>query len=266
MADLLMALNWRVGAGRTAFLIAVIALTTVAILAIGEFISRVSGVSLIALQIAVWALWLIWLGVIFPRNRARDGDNQCRYPYRRAFGREILPGVAVAFSQLLRPVFSGVTAGVSEFPAAAYAVMALPLFCAGVAIVYSGALALGVARTLFVYEYVPTVEPVMTSGIFRILRHPLFLGGSMASFGLAIGTGNLTALELGMINICIIPIYVQLEDRRCCAALGRPYVDYRAVVGGVIPRRRSAMIRSASAHHDSGSIRPTNPRDFATTR
>jgi protein-S-isoprenylcysteine O-methyltransferase Ste14 len=264
VADLLTALDWKVGAGRAICLLAVIALTTLGMLALGGLVSEVTGMSPVVLQIAIWALWLLWLGVIFPRNRARDAGNHCRYPFRRAFRREILPGIAVAFSQLLRPVLSGISAGAS--PPAPYTAIGLSLFCVGAAVVFSGVSALGVARTLFVYEYVPTDEPVTTTGIFRILRHPLFLGGSLASLGLAIGTGTKVAVALGLVNVCVIPLYVQLEDRRCCATLGRPYVDYRAVVGGVIPRRRSAITPSALSHHDSGSIRPTRPRDFATTR
>jgi protein-S-isoprenylcysteine O-methyltransferase Ste14 len=142
----------------------------------------------------------------------------------------------------------------------------LPFLVLGVGILWSGVNALGVAKTLFVYEYIAASKPVTTDGIFRFLRHPLFLGGSLLSLGLAICTNSQLAVELGAINACVIPIYVRLEDRRCCNTLGQEYMDYRAAVGGVIPRRRSAINLSALEHHPSGSIGPTTPRDLATTR
>lgn len=244
MNDLLTALDWKVNIRRGIFLVALMSFLTLLALAVGIAAAALTGASLVLLQCAIWALWFVWLGVVFPRNRRRDEEAPSPLPYRRAFVREILPGVAIAFSQLLRPGVSGLVDGERELSLAASTVLGLPLIIAGTTIVCLGVTALGVARTLFVYEYVPTDRPVTIVGIFRTLRHPLFLGGSIFSMGLAACTGTQTALELAIVNLCVIPIYVQLEDRRCCAALGQPYADYRAVVGGVIPRRQSAISRS----------------------
>jgi protein-S-isoprenylcysteine O-methyltransferase Ste14 len=265
MTDLLRALDWRASAGGEIFLVAGMTFVTLSILAIGAAFAKAVGLSTIFLQCAIWVLWLTWLGVVFPRNRRRDEAVPCSYPYRRAFLREILPGVAVAFSQLLRPALSGLMADGRDLPLAASAAIGLPLLVAGAGIVALGVSALGVARTLFLYEYIPTDRPVTVVGIFQVLRHPLFLGGSMFSLGLAMCTGAQIAVELGLINACVIPIYVQLEDRRCCAALGSPYMHYRSIVGGVIPRRHSAISRSALAPHASGNIVPTTPRNLVKT-
>lgn len=262
MVDLLGALHWRVSVASGIWLIAVIAFATSLVLALGAATVSLTGVSVIALQCILWALWLIWLGILFPRSRQRDEDRPCPYPYRRAFKREILPGIAVAFSQILRPGLTGFAE--NELSLAMSSVIGLPLLLLGAGILWSGVATLGLARTLFVYEYIPTDTPVTTDGIFRFLRHPLFLGGSMLSLGLAICTDSQIAIELGAINACVIPIYVQLEDRRCCARLGDAYADYRAAVGGVIPRRRSAISLSALEHHAAGNIGPTTPRNLAT--
>jgi protein-S-isoprenylcysteine O-methyltransferase Ste14 len=266
MTDLLKALNWKVSTGSELFLIGVIGSATLLVLACGLVIEELAGVPVVILQCAAWLLWLTWLGILFPRNRRRDEDVPSSYPYRRAFMREILLGVSLAFSQLLRPAFNGFLFEGREIPLMPSAAIGLPLLLVGASIVGLGVATLGVARTLFVYEYIPTDRPVTTGGIFRLLRHPMFLGGAMISLGLAVCTGSQTAIELGVINACIVPIYVQLEDRRCCATLGLAYVDYRAAVGGVIPRRRSAINRSALVHHASGSIDPAIPRNLVTTQ
>lgn len=265
MTDLLKALNTRASVARLICFLALLASAATLLLAAGNALVAFAGVPLVPLQCAIWAGWLIWLGVVFPRNRRRDEAKPCPFPYRRAFLREILLGVAVAFSQLLRPAVAGITADGRVLPLVPSTISGLTLIALGAGIVYLGVSALGVARTLFVYEYVPTNRPVTIVGIFRVLRHPLFLGGSMASLGLALCAGTQTALQLGLLNLCVIPIYVQLEDRRCCATLGQAYVDYRAAVGGVIPRRGSA-IGSSALEHPGPNISPPTTHNLARTQ
>jgi protein-S-isoprenylcysteine O-methyltransferase Ste14 len=142
-------------------------------------------------------------------------------------------------------------------------IVGMPLFLVGITVIGLGVSTLGVARTLFVHEYVPSAKSVTVAGIYRTLRHPLFVGGSVASLGLAICSGEQVAIELGVVNMLVVPVYGHLEDRRCCRTLGRAYVDYRASVGGVIPRRRSAIERSALAHQELGSAGPRTGRSFA---
>lgn len=245
MTELVKALGWRVSLVSQLLLLAMIGGATFVLLICGTAAAAAGPVAVIAVQVCIWVLWLAWLGQGFPRNAERDALSPCALPYRRAFTREILFGIAVAFSQMLRPAFYGLVAsGVPPDrwdPAPPLVVAGLPLAVLGVTVVALGVSALGMARTLFVYEYVRTARSVTVEGIYRLLRHPLFLGGTAVSAGLATLTGNPVAIALALINVAVVPIYVRLEDRRCCTVLGRPYVDYRATVGGMVPRRRSLI-------------------------
>jgi protein-S-isoprenylcysteine O-methyltransferase Ste14 len=266
MADLLRALGWKVGLRSVIRLVALVATTTLLVLAGGLALAEALAIPVPLVQIAIWAGWLVWLASIFPRNARADAETPCALPYRRAFFREILLGISVAFSQILRPVVSGVVeAGLGPTEWTTIAAVGILLAGAGVAVIGLGVAALGVARTLFVYEYVPKNGDVTATGIYRFLRHPLFLGGSVLSLGLAICTGATVAIGLGLLNLCVVPIYVQLEDRRCCKTLGGPYVRYRDTVGGVIPRRRSVISSSALSRQVSGSIGPMTERNFVKT-
>lgn len=265
MAELLRALKWRTSAGGAVGLVATMAAATLFTLVLGIAVSRALGLPMLVVQAGIWIAWLTWLGLVFPRNRRRDESTPCSHPYRRAFRREILLGVAVAFSQLLRPALTGLLAEGRDVPLPPSLAIGLPLCVAGLSMVALGVSALGVARTLFVHEYVPADRVLTTAGIFRVLRHPLFVGGSMASLGLAVCTGAGEAMELAALNVCVIPVYAQLEDRRCCAVLGPAYAEYRAIVGGTIPRRRFAISRSALAHQADGSRLPTGPRTLVKT-
>lgn len=245
MAELVEALGWRVNLANEVLLLAMIGGTTSVLLILGSAAAVAGPVAVISVQVCIWVLWLGWLGQAFPRNAERDALTPCPLPYRRAFTREILFGIAVAFSQMLRPAFYGLLAsGVPPSgwgPAPPLVVVGLPLAVLGVTVIALGVSTLGMARTLFVYEYLSTARSVTAEGIYRILRHPLFLGGTAVSAGLAALTGNPVAIALALINVAVVPLYVRLEDRRCCTVLGRPYADYRAAVGGMVPRRRSLI-------------------------
>jgi protein-S-isoprenylcysteine O-methyltransferase Ste14 len=265
MAELLQALGWRMSPRYFIALIALVGAPTVTILAAVFLLADAASISVVVVQATIWVVWLVWLGIVFPRNGRRDSKMTCALPYRRAFMREILLGISVAFSQFLRPVVAGLVDGVSSDSAYALAIGA-PLVLAGGIMVAVGVAALGMARTLFVHEYLPGERRVVKAGIYRFVRHPLFLGGALVSLGLAACTGDQTALELGFLNACICPFYAQLEDRRCFGVLGREYVDYSATVGGVVPRRRPAIRPAAQRHHAAGRIEPIAGRAEVTRR
>ncbi len=266
MAELLDALGWRPSPGGRIRLIALIGALAAALLVAGLAAAAATSVSILLVQAAIWAAWLVWLGVVFPRNSRRDAETPCEWPYRRAFGREILLGISIAFSQFLRPAAAGLVSGGGSLATGDGLAIGAALLLAGGTAVGVGVSTLGVARTLFVHEYVTGGRQVVEAGIYRFVRHPLFLGGALVSLGLAICTGNMTAIELGALNACVLPIYVRLEDQRCCAVLGREYADYSVAVGSVVPRRRSAIRPVAHLHQAAGRIEPIAGRAAVTKR
>lgn len=267
MSLLLKALGWPQTLGGVARLVAVVGLSTLAVLTVGMAVASILDVSAAVVQAAFWALWLTWLGFVFPRSRRRDLSTPCPLPYRRAFLREILLGISIAFAQLLRPAVSG---GVASFPPGTESTLALLagllLLALGLGLIVSGVATLGIARTLFVHEYTPWDAGVVTmGGVYRFIRHPLFLGGVVLSLGIALCAGQGSAIDVALLNLFVVPLYVQFEDRRCCTAIGPAYREYRAIVGGLAPWRRSAISRSAATSQRSGSIRPNFPRHLVKT-
>src|SRR4051794_21815421 len=107
MAELLEALGWRMRLADCVRLIALIGTVTTAILVAGLALAAATSISIFIVQAGIWAAWLLWLGIVFPRNGRRDAESPVAYPYRRAFRREILLGISVAFSQFLRPTVAG---------------------------------------------------------------------------------------------------------------------------------------------------------------
>lgn len=266
VTELFEALGWRLSPAHCLRLIILIGLTTSACIAIALAFAATTSTSIVLLQALIWGVWLVWLGVVFPRNSRRDMASPGPYPYRRAFFREILLGISIAFSQFLRPVAAGLLDGGASIPPAHALLIGVPLLASGATMIAVGVSALGVSRTLFVHEYVPGRREVVRAGIYRFVRHPLFIGGALVSLGLAICTGTAVAIEVGLVNALACPIYVRLEDRRCIAILGDEYVDYRAAVGGVVPRRRSVIRPAAQLRHAAGSTEPIAGRAQVSKR
>ncbi|HET7445094.1 MAG TPA: methyltransferase [Solirubrobacterales bacterium] len=266
MTDLVKALGWETGWRGSAHVLALLAGATLGLLLAGFVASALVGASPVLVQAAIWAGWLLWLGAVFPRNATWDASHPCAFPYRRAFTREILLGVGVAFSQILRPALIGVAEAGAATTSLAYLLAGGALVLGGFATIALGVSALGVARTLFVFEYVRGQRSILNAGIYRFLRHPLFLGGTTTSLGLAVCTADRTAIALGLLNACVVPFYVWLEDRRCCTILGPDYGAYRASVGGMVPRRRAAISASASRRQPSGRAGPITERSRVSRR
>jgi protein-S-isoprenylcysteine O-methyltransferase Ste14 len=238
MTTLVLALGWRPTLiGRT-LLVAVVVAATGGFLALGALAIDAWGLPALAVQAASWMIWLLWLGAVFPHSRERMRVPLADLPYRRAFLSEILPGIGCSFAQLARPAVEGLSRG-RPFADGLTLLAGLPVVLAGATLIVLGASALGVARTLFVHEYVPVGdEPggIMRSGIYSYIRHPLFVGGIACSVGLALCVGTRQALVLAALNLCSLPAYVIFEDLRCSRVIGPSYLQYRRTVGAVVPR------------------------------
>ncbi len=213
--------------------------------ALGEGIVEAS-LSLTPLQSALdvallWGLWSVWHSAIFPRNRARYLAAS-RLPYRRAFIRDIVPGVVFGFSQMLRPLMHGqglvdllglplgVRLGhVQVWAGLLVAAMALTVF-------FHALNMLGVANAAFVPEFVRTEEfhPV-ESGVYRRARHPLFWSGILFSCGLALICGTTDGYLIAGVNVVYGLIYNGLEDRRLLRVFSSAYGDYAERVRARIP-------------------------------
>lgn len=235
MADLAIALGWPPTVASWVRLTAVIAVSTLGFLLAGVLLIDVLRLPAELVQICSWVLWLTWLGVIFPRRHHSDSRHPSSLPYRRAFIREILPGIACSFAQLLRPALEGALTG-DPLRDGRSMLLGVPLILAGVSLIVAGVSVLGVASTLFVHEYVPASDELAYHGIYRRIRHPLFLGGVATSLGTAFCVGTPQAIWLAALSVGVLPIYVLLEDRRCCRVIGPAYIDYRHAVGAIFPR------------------------------
>lgn len=240
MTELLRGLGFsRASWWSVAWLLAVIAAATSCFLALAHVTATAFGVPVLATHAALWVIWLIWLGVVFPRSRRAWLRGFGAGAFRPAFYLEILPGIACSFAQIARPASEALLAGPRISVAGAIAGGAVA--GAGLCLIVLGVRRLGIAGTLFVREY-ETLPPLLErDGIFREIRHPLFVGGAVLALGSAVALGGGAAIVLGAVNVLAVPMYVRFEDARCGQVFGSDYAGYREHVGGALPRWRRAL-------------------------
>lgn len=217
-------------------LITLLVLWTAGFLIASYAAHKVAGLDPVVFHSLMWIVWLIWLGWIFPSNRDRDLRNASEGAYRRAFYRDVLNGITCSFSQLLRPMVFGFLARPILSPTLWRVGLGLSLLLFGGWLIASGVRTLGITGAMFVVEYHNSPPALVKKGVYRYIRHPLFLGGMMASVGGGLMMHSQESLVMAIINLLILPLYCRLEDKRCIRIFGDGYRDYKSSAGAVFPR------------------------------
>lgn len=251
--DLLSALGWRPTWLSFFRFSGLITLLMLGFLAVTILVGELIPVSPVVFQILLWICWLTWLGYFLPRHHARDLSAEDR-PYRRAFWRELCFGIGFNFAMILRPMAVGFVDGGALVGSPWILAAGLLLSGLGAFMIHHASRQLGVSCAFFVYEYArDATPPVIDTGIYGLLRHPLFTGGICISVGLGICIDAPVAWELAAVNLAVLLPYLPVEDRRCSHAVGSRYVRYREDVGGIVPQTRRNLASGQSPQRENGS-------------
>jgi protein-S-isoprenylcysteine O-methyltransferase Ste14 len=77
---------------------------------------------------------------------------------------------------------------------------------------------------------------IIQRGIFRYLRHPSYLGGMMAGWGISLALGNWIALLVFSTTHVPLMLYrIHLEEKVLLARFGDAYRDYMARTARLLP-------------------------------
>ena len=90
------------------------------------------------------------------------------------------------------------------------------------------------------WSFVPIADEAtgfVTTGPYRLVRHPIYLGLSMLALGQALGFASWPALFVFLVGI--FPTFVwraAVEEKLLTAVFGEHYIRYRTKTGMIIPR------------------------------
>jgi protein-S-isoprenylcysteine O-methyltransferase Ste14 len=221
--------------GRTGLVCLFVAVTGAFLIA-GHLAHVLLGCNLVVLHLAGWLVWFTWQGWLFPLNRQRYLRADAATAYRKAFPRDIQFGVSFGASQMARPAFYGLMAGCGNAHAPEQLGVGLGWILAGLVLLYLGFRTIGFAGAGFLAEYRSFAQPMIEHSVYAYIRHPLFLGGALASLGSGLLFAGPWPVALGLANVAILPVYGRIEDARLILVFGEGYRGYAASVGRFLPR------------------------------
>lgn len=251
MNKILAELGYSCGLRAKTYLVGLFAATTLFFLVAGQLIVSALNISPVIFHALVWGGWFSWQGRFFARRRERYLRENPRNAYRTAFRHDVVPGVALGVSQMLRPPWQAVLISLHFTDALWLLLGSAALIATGAGLLYTGFRTIGFDGAGFLYEYRTNSAPLKQRSIYAFIRHPLFLGGVLASAGAGLLCGGVITIAMAAINVLVLPIYSHLEDVRLTRVFGRSYGEYRMQVGGLIPRR-GILQRAASKREGLG--------------
>ena len=90
-------------------------------------------------------------------------------------------------------------------------------------------------------------DEVIRAGVFRHVRHPLYLGSLLLYVGLTISTASLLSLAMFVVVLFFYDFIAGYEEKLLEAKFGESYRDYRSVTGKWLPRLRAGVASQAGA-------------------
>lgn len=98
----------------------------------------------------------------------------------------------------------------------------------GIAIAFAGLREFSKANTTVDPVKIEEASAVVTSGIYRVTRNPMYLGLSLMSIGWGLRLGTLVGMVAGTGLLVAALTYLQIkpEERALTAAFGSDYTDY----------------------------------------
>lgn len=78
----------------------------------------------------------------------------------------------------------------------------------------------------------------MVTGAYKYVRHPMYLGGIIGAFGLALLAGSLPGAVYSFVLALVLSHIADAEEENLRARFGEEYVEYARKVPKLLPRVR----------------------------
>lgn len=187
-------------------------------------------------QIIITALGFLVMSLFFTRRNV----YQAKYKdlaYRNAFAHYGMPGLALILAAV---VHAGYMNG-PFVPTGWWTIVFLAagwfLLCFGALLWIRSVFVFGADNLALLYVYYPKDGQIIDSGIYRILRHPLYGAVLRVGIGLALLNGNANAIAFAILMPLGLFGWIRLvEEKELIERLGRQYLEYRKVTPAFWPQ------------------------------
>lgn len=182
------------------------------------------------MALVYWAITLLWIGefLVFPSRRYGDAEASTRSFWALVLGITLLLVLDAVLHQLRVGNVPGVAGDVIRWSG-------LALYGAGVLLRYRAGRALGPWFSRHVRTS-PDQE-LVSSGPYRRLRHPLYIGLLLIASGMGLLFANLPGAVATLLGSArLVGHRMAAEERRLEEALGERYLRWKAERRRLLPR------------------------------
>ncbi len=116
----------------------------------------------------------------------------------------------------------------SVFDGDAFDVIGLVVIAVGVGVAGAGVVRFGAARTTVNPHSIDSASSLVTGGVYRVTRNPMYLGLLMALCGWGLLRGSVVALLVGATSFVVVMNHLQIgpEERALSRKFGSDYDAY----------------------------------------
>ncbi|MCE9647427.1 MAG: isoprenylcysteine carboxylmethyltransferase family protein [Chloroflexi bacterium] len=178
-------------------------------------------------QIIIIALGFTVASLFFSRRQTYR-EKYKELAYRKAFAHYAMPGLALIMAAVAHAGYMNGPFVPRGWWTIVFLALGWFMLCIGALLWIRSVFALGADHLALLYVYHPGEGRIVNSGIYGILRHPVYAGVMRVGIGLALLNGNANAIAFAILMPLGLTGWIYLvEERELAERLGSSYLDYR---------------------------------------
>ena len=178
-------------------------------------------------QIIIVALGFLITNLFFSRKQTYK-EKYKELAYRKAFAHYAMPGLAFIMAAIAHAAYMNGPFVPQGWWTVIFFALGWLMLCTGAILWIRSIFAFGADNLALLYVYHPEEGHIVNSGIYGILRHPIYASILRVSIGLALLNGNANAIAFAILVPLGLASWIRLvEEKELIERFGEPYLDYR---------------------------------------
>ena len=189
-------------------------------------------------EIIISSLGFLLLGFFFSRKQ-KYREKYKELAYRKAFAHYALPGLALIFGAVAHAGYMNGPFVPQGWWTILFLMLGWFMCCSGGLLWVRSVFFFGADNLALLYVYHPEKGRLVGSGIYSILRHPVYAAALRVWVGLALLNGNANSILFSIFVPLGLTGWIRLvEEKELIERFGPSYLEYRSHTPAFLPRLR----------------------------
>jgi protein-S-isoprenylcysteine O-methyltransferase Ste14 len=187
-------------------------------------------------EIIIVALGFLILSLFFSRKSSYK-EKYKELAYRNAFAHYGMPGSALIIGAVAHAGYMNGPVIPTGWWTIIFFVAGWFMLCVGALLWIRGTFSIGADNLAMLYVYHPEEGKVINSGLYGILRHPIYAGVMRVAIGLTLLNGNGNSIVFAVfVPLGIISWIRLIEEKELIERFGQAYLEYRKSTPALWPK------------------------------